>query len=227
MPVTARRLLRGDGGFTLPELLIGMTLALLIMSAALTLIEDTSRVSARTQARVDATQRGRLATELMTRDLRSQVCLGPVTPPIAVGDNSTITFYANTGTVDLLPRKYRISLTGSNIIEETFVGTGTAPTITWPATATTTRTLLTNVQGVPGVPFLRYFAFTQTAPIVPTLLLATPLSTNDAAKTVQVSLAFTALPDPKLGQPKPAISFDNDVYVRAANPTDPSHGPLC
>lgn len=225
--MTRSRRLRGDAGFTLSELLAGMLVSLVVMLAAFALIDDTSRVSARTQARVDASQRGRLAMELMTRELRSQVCLGPLTPPIAAGSDTSVTFYANMGTVDLQPRMYRLSLVGSDIIEDTYVGTGTAPNMTWPAAPTSTRTLLQYVQAVPTVPFLRYFAFTNTAPIVPTQLLDTPLVTSDSALTVQVSLAFTALPDPKIGQSKPAISFDQDVYVRAATPTDPSHGPLC
>jgi hypothetical protein len=59
-------------------------------------IRRTSEIS----SRVDGVQRGRVAMDLMTRQLRSQVCLGPSAPAsrsVIAGSATSVTFYAELG----------------------------------------------------------------------------------------------------------------------------------
>ena len=79
-----RQLRSDERGFTLPELLIAMAIGLIVLLAAFMLLDRA--VSARPGRRPPGRlQRGRLAMELITRQLRSQVCLGDATEPITAG----------------------------------------------------------------------------------------------------------------------------------------------
>lgn len=223
----ARRRLRSQDGDSLTELLVAMVLGLIIIFASLSMLDGSSRLAARTQAHVDATRRGRLAMEEITRVLRSQLCLGPGTPPISQGLNSSVMFYANLGTVDAPPHRFTLRLTAGSWWLDEYVGTGTPPSLVWPSTPASSKLLLTGVTPTSGVPVLRYWAFGSTQPIQPDLLLPTPVSAADAARTVQISVAFVVSPDPRLGQPQSNVTLRDAVYVRTATPTDPSHGPQC
>ena len=68
------RRLRAEDGFTLPELLVTMAIALIVSLATFSLIEVVMKRSGDIGARVETTQRGRTAMDLITRQLRSQVC---------------------------------------------------------------------------------------------------------------------------------------------------------
>ena len=69
--------LRQEDGFTLPELLITLVIGLTVALGALSLVDVTMRRSGEISARVEAVQSGRTAMDIMTRELRSQVCLPP------------------------------------------------------------------------------------------------------------------------------------------------------
>ena len=75
VPGMSRRL-RSEAGFSLPELLITLTIAGVIMLAAFALVEFVMKRTAEAEQRVEATQRGRIGMDMITRQLRSQVCLG-------------------------------------------------------------------------------------------------------------------------------------------------------
>ena len=72
-----RNRLNSERGMTLPEVLVTMTIALVLSLATFALVDMTIRRTGEITARVDGVQRGRVAMDLMTRQLRSQVCLGP------------------------------------------------------------------------------------------------------------------------------------------------------
>ena len=61
-------------GFTLPELLVTLAIALIVSLATFSLIDIVMSRSGEIGARVDTTQRGRTAMDQITRQLRSQVC---------------------------------------------------------------------------------------------------------------------------------------------------------
>lgn len=70
-----RERLRRDDGMTLVELLVGMGAATVVVFAAYAAISAALNMQTRTIGRVDAAQRGRVAMETITRDIRAQMCL--------------------------------------------------------------------------------------------------------------------------------------------------------
>ena len=92
--MSARRL-RGKAGFTLPELLTTLWIAMVVLLAGFSLLEFVMKRSLEAEQRVEATQRGRIGMDLITRELRSQVCLDANTAPIVDGTADAITFYTD------------------------------------------------------------------------------------------------------------------------------------
>lgn len=218
---------RGEEGFTVVELVCGMALGIIILFATWAMLDTTLTVSRSNEARVNASQRSRLAMEDMITQLRSQVCLGPGTPPIVSGTDTSITFYANLGTVDANPDRRILTLAGGAIIENDYPGSGVAPTLTFPSTPARTRILTTGIEALPTTPFLRYYAFSSTGAVTPDLLLSTPLSTADAARVVRIGLTFRTQPDQSFRPGPASLVLEDSVYVRIATPTDPRTGPQC
>jgi prepilin-type N-terminal cleavage/methylation domain-containing protein len=67
--------LAAEDGFTLPELLTGMIVAVIVLFAAFQTLDTVISSTGQTQRRVEANQRGRAAMDDVIRQLRSQVCL--------------------------------------------------------------------------------------------------------------------------------------------------------
>jgi prepilin-type N-terminal cleavage/methylation domain-containing protein len=63
--------LHREGGFTLPELLVGMSLMLIIMGASLSVLDQFRAVSTRTDRRADLNDSVRTTTRLLARSLRN------------------------------------------------------------------------------------------------------------------------------------------------------------
>ena len=138
-----RQLNSDESGFTLPELLTAMVIGLVVLMAAFMLLDRTVASTARVSDRQEAVQRGRLTMELMTRQLRSQVCLADDTPILA-GDDNSVTFYANLSSNPNSAQKRALRYVASEkrIYEDVYNGTGTYPALTFPASPTTTKELL-------------------------------------------------------------------------------------
>jgi type II secretory pathway pseudopilin PulG len=218
---------RSEDGFTIIELVCGMALGIIILLAAWAMLDTTLTVSRANEARVSAMQRSRLAMEDVVTQLRSEVCLGPGTPPIVSGTDTSITFYANLGTVDANPERRTLTLAGGYITESDYPGSGVAPALTFPPTPSRTRIVATRVEVLPGTPFLRYYAFSASGAVTPDLLLPTPLSAADAARVVRIGLTFRTQPDQSFRPGPTSLVLDDAVYVRMATPTDPRNGPQC
>src|SRR5262245_26341607 len=90
-----RRRASDESGFTLIELLAGMMVGLIVLMAAFMLVDHATEASQAIANRQDAVQRGRIAMERVTRQLRSQVCLGEETEPITAGNANSVTFFAD------------------------------------------------------------------------------------------------------------------------------------
>ena len=85
---------------TLTEVLVTLVISMALSLATFSLVDVTIRRRGEISARADGVQRGRLAMDLMTRQLRSQVCLGasaPVSRSIVAGSANSVTFYAELG----------------------------------------------------------------------------------------------------------------------------------
>ncbi len=221
-----------ESGYSLTELLVAMSVGLIVLFAAFLLLDTANSTSASIASRQDAVQRGRAAMELLTRQVRSQVCLGNATEPITYGDPNTVTFYADLadGSKNVERRKITFDPAAKTITESVYPGTGVYPDLTFPVAPAQTRLLLNKVErandGAP-VAFLRYYAFDSAGGPGALRLLATPLSATNAPLVVMVKIAFNSLPDTPNPSSDDSTSFYNDVYVRLANPTAPTTGPRC
>ena len=124
---------RDESGFTLIELLMGMTIGTSCSSPP-SCSWTPAPLAQKTQDRVDAAQRGRLAMEIIGAELRSQVCMPGAVPPImpTVSDDSNVWFYGNNQDQDSLPQRHRIYIQGTALKEDTWQGTGSLTNVTFP-----------------------------------------------------------------------------------------------
>jgi type II secretory pathway pseudopilin PulG len=228
----ARDLRRDERGFTLAELLVATTVGVGVLLAAFTLSTAFLHAQTRISDRSESIARGRTAMEQIVQQLRSQVCLGPGYPAITYGDGSRITFYADLANRTFVPQQRDLTFASGALTERDYAGTqtGAQPAFSFASTPSRTRVILDRMQlqssGGVDVPFFRYYTFDGNDPIRPSRLLPTPLNANDAARVVQVTVSYAALPS-RGGSGTTAEPFTANVYVRTADPTDPDHSPLC
>ena len=138
------RQLRSDqSGFTLPELITAMAIGLIVLLAAFMLLDRAVSGSTRLADRQEAVQRGRLTMELITRQLRSQVCLGQA-QPILAGDDNSVTFYSNLSSNPNAAQKRSLRYVAAEkrLYEDVYNGTGTFPSLTFPASPSQSREML-------------------------------------------------------------------------------------
>jgi prepilin-type N-terminal cleavage/methylation domain-containing protein len=219
--------MRRQDGFSLPEVIVAMTVGMVVLLSAFALIDTAGPLTLKMQDTVDATQRGRLALDTMTSELRSQTCIG-TTAPVISADADGILFYAYTGDEAAYPEKRRLFYSNGTIQEQVWKGTNAAGT-TFSSTPIT-RTLVSNAQKMtsPATNVFRYYGFTSTKPYQPTVALTTfPLSATDLGKVVKVSISFIVRPDRATTTSKRELTFQGSSYTRTSNPLDPTKGPNC
>ena len=225
--------LRGDqGGHTLIELLVSLAVGSILLLAIFGALDYSVKANGKVEDRVDSSQRGRAFMELLTQQIRSQICLGPGYSPIPAGittDGSSMTFYTDLG--GDTPRIQRRTITYSNgtVFETDYDVTGTIPTAPTFTLVRQNYVLGTNLALVSGVPFFKYYAFTAN-PVTPNLLLGTPLLDSDKPRVVKVGISFISQSTRKNGSTVNTgtfSTFQNDVYVRTSDASDPDHSPQC
>lgn len=225
--------MRREAGFTLVELLVAISIGSVVMLATFGLLDSSVVLTGRTQDRVDATQRGRLAMETITTQLRSQVCLNATTPAIvgsggtaAASDQYTADFWVFTKTGTFAPERHVIGWdTNTNSIVETDYDQS--------GTRLRTRTLLTKVRPTTlNAPVFQYYAYSGNS--ISSTPLSVPLTSAAAATVAQVNVAFMAQPDTNgsaasATPPKESQTFSDQVFARTADPNDSSgpKAPLC
>lgn len=213
--------LRSQAGFSLIELLVAMIIGMATILAAFTLIDTTTTHSARITARTDASQRGRLALDAMTRQLRSQVCVNGVAPILAATP-SQITFTTDltgTGASDLrtltfdpATRRLNQNVTLSNGLPEPgrlFTG------------ATTTTTLLADVVADPTQPVFTYWADkpgTGGSQLLP--LTTNPMPIADLKRIARIDIAFVARPSGATTSTASSSTLEDSITVRAIDATN-------
>ena len=218
--------LRREDGTTLVELLVGSVVGLIVLAASLLVLDDSVKLARVTDQRIDATQRGREAMETVTRELRSQVCLG-VAPALTEATNTSVSFYVNLAGIDAVPQRHKISLESGELILRRYVPTGTPPALTFPATPTSTRVLLQNAQQVGSTPIFRYYRWTAGAFVAPSTLVTTPLDATTFTLPVKVAISFRANPSAEFGNQRGFADLHDSIYVRSSDPSDPARGPRC
>jgi prepilin-type N-terminal cleavage/methylation domain-containing protein len=223
--------LRDEEGFTLIELLVSMIIGTIVILAAFMVLDATGTLATKAQDRVDATQRGRLAMDVIGSELRSQVCLPGAIPPVEAGAGPTsFIFYANLGDENAAPTRRRIYVQGDALMEQTqtgtFAGVPGAQTVTW--SLPVQKTLVQPVAQVGSTPYFKFWGFDVNLPAtINTPLNVTPLSAADAADVVQVDVSFVSRPTrATVASPRDAV-FQQSIFFRTADPMDPGKGPKC
>jgi hypothetical protein len=188
-----------EHGYTLIELLVGMLVSLVVLGAILAMVRVATGDQRRVSDHVIANQRGR---PVMTRivDLLHSACVSPGLAPVRANstDSSMILWSKAGSAVSPIPNQYALTLSGGALSEAVSLGTGGEPPNWTFGTPSTPRSLVDGVStakvGEPpaSVPLFRYFAYEGGQ--VATTPLATPLSAENAAKVVQVDIAFTVAP---------------------------------
>lgn len=197
--MSARIEIGDESGTTLVELMVGLMMGMVILTALTLVVITTMHGSARVSARVEATQNGRVVLARMTEQLHS-ACIYPKVAPILEGSTGTsLTFvHAARGegeAVSPTPVKTVFSLSGGTLVQNDYaaVAGAEAPYVSSDFAATpTTTTLMTNVSPVaPSSSIFTYYAYANGGLET---LSASPLSGTDAAKTVQVQIALNTAP---------------------------------
>lgn len=214
-----------DDGFTLIELMVACAIGMIVVLAAFALMDASLGLSQRVNDRVDTTQRAREAMEQVTRELRSQVCPQASSPAIVDGQASSITFYAFTGRGPLVPDRHTIAWSSAtrSIVDSTYAGTGAAPNTVYPAAPTRTLAIVSQVDPAPNTPIFAYYTWSTTGMVVPSLLLAAPLSSADAARAVRVVVTFSVSPAGRSSSGE-TTTLQDDAFARTADP-DLAGGP--
>jgi hypothetical protein len=212
---------------TLPELLVAMTIGLITVLAVLAVLDTSVTQSNAVAGRVDATQRGRGAMDQITTELRSQVCYSPIVAALVSATDNSVKFHADLsdGSRLLEQRELVFDPAAKTIVEKTWAGVGSP--VTFPK-LTRSRQLLDDVTSrpAPDAAMFRYYAYNSATPPRPVLQLPTPLSATDLARTARIEVGFITLP-PVDASAETALTLQNDVYVRAADPNDPAPTPTC
>jgi prepilin-type N-terminal cleavage/methylation domain-containing protein len=233
--VTRRSRISDERGFSLPELLVAMFIGMIILLAAFMLLDRSFSASGQIADRSEALQRGRQAMELITRQLRSQVCVGDTTPIVSATDSS-ISFYADmtdgTPANPIKQRTLSYSSTTDTITETVTPSTGTYPTLTFAGGASTP--LLTKVKqilennGTTLRPIFRYYGYqtgTTNGTLVP--LTPTPLSATDLKRVALIKVGFRSFAMRPISNDKDSTVLEDDVYTRTAVPTELQGAPEC
>ncbi len=215
--------MRDERGYTLIELLIGAAISLVVLGGILTVVQAATRSQDRTAERVAANQRGRPA---MTRiiDRLHSACVSPELAPVLTGsDESSMVLLSKSGAdVSPVPDKYVISLSEGALNETVYPGLGGEPE-EWTFGSPSERQLVDGIsageEGDPpaAVPLFRYFAYEDANEDgeVETVALETPLTEEEAARTVEVDVAFAVAPSSGgSADPNAPITFSDSATLR-------------
>ena len=244
--------LRREDGFSIPELLIALVIAMIVSLATFALIDTTMSRSAETTGRVDAVQRGRGAMDTISRQLRSQVCVwrsdSPYTEARAV-DSATATavafftdlqdesYRAGGPTAPKPPELHTVSYESGKLVERSWAGVAGATLpqkYSFPGTPKVRSVLydvvpLKNPDGT-SIPILRYFAYNTATPPRPDLELnpgAGTLSAAQAQSVARIQIKYRVLPSNAKSTGRNSSVFQTDVYVRSADPNAAKPKPTC
>jgi prepilin-type N-terminal cleavage/methylation domain-containing protein len=230
------RRLREQDGFTLPELLVAISIALIVSLAAFSLIEFVMKQTGEVNGRVEATQRGRIAMDTITRQLRSQVCLPSGTPSMYsragnVTDDNNATFFVDFrdgSDPTIAPDLHTLSFVEDEdkvgqIVESDYAGKQNLnPAVDLPYNAPpVTKVLLNGVVRVDdATPIFRYFKYDGTA-------IATPVSAADLKKLATIKIAFRVLPAGTRPSDRGNVVFQDQIFVRDVDPNVAIPNPTC
>jgi Tfp pilus assembly protein PilW len=228
---------RAQDGFTLAEVLVAATVGFVVLAATLGLLESSLRLDNGVMAKTDAQQRGRLAMDRITQELRSQVCLNLTTPAVlpTVSTADSVTFYSDFGQDNTKPpmkRTITFNPTTGDISETRVQGKGPDGGPFTFDDAATNQVIFENATRVVEAdksvrPFLKYFAYQTVGGVLGTTQeLSPPLNAAGAARVARIEISVTARPTGAKDS-KNATDIKDEISVRHADPNLTVPDPQC
>jgi prepilin-type N-terminal cleavage/methylation domain-containing protein len=223
--------LRDERGFTMAEMLAALLISGIVLAGVNTLMQTVLRQSTTIVSKTDASQRGRLVMDRMTRELRSQVCLDlgylSARPALEAADKNSITFFTDLsdGTQPPVKRQISYDTTKQRILEKAYPLTsaaGTRPTA-FSTTPTSTVVLLDNV--VPNAStgaLFSYGKYTSTK-LDATEPVAAPVASTDLATVARITISMDVRPA-NSRTVKPFTRLEDSVLIRNLN-KNPDYSP--
>ena len=155
-----------QAGFTLPELLVAMGMAIVVLFALSSIMIVTLHQTQRVFTRVDATRQARTAVSYIENELHSACIDGNAAPPVQPGsdaNNLIFTSYIGT-TANPMPIWHQLTFnaTAGTLTDTSFTVTGASPNWNQGTQIGPARTVLSNVaQQSTTVPVFQYYAYQQ------------------------------------------------------------------
>jgi Tfp pilus assembly protein PilW len=216
-----RARLAGEDGFTLVELLTAMVIGMVVVFGAFTLMERSFVATNDVADRADAAQRGRIAMDAVTRQLRSQVCFSGQLPVLAGSPNS-LDFVTDLGDGTTSPERHVLtfaSATNGYTLTETdysMTSVNGATPVTWgPAR---TKTLLTGIARNGTAPFFQYLGYDATTNPPSVTTLNSTLVPDDFDNVTQIAVSFTVNPAHAQTRAARGSALSEQVAVPQADP---------
>jgi Tfp pilus assembly protein PilW len=212
--------IRDENGMTLVELLVAMSAGTIVMAGVILAMIVTMRETNRVASHVEANQNARIAMTKIINQLHS-ACVAPQIAPVREDSTSTMLSFIHQSGSAVAPEPVlsRITLAGTSLSQSDYpVAGGAAPNWTFAETASSTAQLMTGVSVISAsVPIFRYFSYSN-GTVSTTPLAASPLGEN-AAKTVQVDIAFKAAPGKTVaGDTNAQTAIQNAALLRLTPP---------
>jgi Tfp pilus assembly protein PilW len=223
-----RSRLSDEAGFTLVELLAAMIIGLLVIFAAFGLTTRAFQATNEATDRVDAAQRGRVAMDVVTRQMGSMVCFSGTLPLIS-GSPTAATFVTDLGDGTTSPERHTLTFTANtsgsyNLVETDYTMTSVngATPVTWSSSPARTKTLLANVAQDGSTPFLSYLGYSATTADRTTALNST-LTSDDLDNVTQIAVTFNVKPEHASTAAARGTTLSERIAVPQADPnlTDP------
>lgn len=232
--------LRREDGFTVMEVLVASLIGFVVLAATLGLLESTVRLNTGVMAKTDAMQRGRLAMDNITQQLRSQVCLDWQNSAILkdIATANSVTFYSDFTFDGKKPVKRTISYdpVKHEIWSLRYDSPSTlspVPANTYPGTPSGKKLVLENVwpqyDNVQKkyLPIFRYFSYQTTGGLLQAdQEQLPPLSQAQAARVARIDIAFFARPTGARDDTK-GVNISDLVMARHADPNKSVPDPNC
>lgn len=221
MPVTRREYIRDERGTTLVEMIVGISMASILMFAMTMVIIVSMHASARSSAEVSSTQLARNGLASIIQQLHS-ACIYPQVAPVWKESNGTkLIFTHSTGAeVTAKPVKSEIVLKEGALTQYDYASTGSlSPPWTFAEKATASRQLMTGVGPIPGNPAIFNY-YTATNGQISSTPLSTPLEAN-AKTTILISVGVSTAPTAKKQSANSSVStqIQDSALLRLTAPT--------
>jgi hypothetical protein len=228
--------LRQEAGMTLMELMTAISIGMVVLLGMFALLDGSVRMNTNVMSKTDAMQRGRIALDVLTQELRSQVCLPNLAGPAVVADvttANTVEFYSDfsegDGTIPPTKRKLSYDPATGNVTTAIYRTDVVEPQPgDFPVAPSETLLRLENVglqrdaDGNP-IPFLRYYAYEWvdvpdgTKRPEATLELIPPIDANEARRVARIDVSVVANPLGSDDRTK-GVDLTDQIMARHSDP---------